>query len=179
MELALNNLAEKHRPMLLCYVRTLLGGDVNLAEDVVQECFLTAQRRIGEFRPEGDFGSWLRGIARNKALEMKRATARQPLLVDSRVIDGMDEVFALFDAVEAPVPDDEPWQARLLRRVQDCLRQLAPAIQATIHAVYANGLSLRDAAQTLSASPAAIGQRLCRGRELIRQCVETRRREDS
>jgi RNA polymerase sigma-70 factor (ECF subfamily) len=172
MSTALENLAAQHRPMLLCYARALLRGDEHQAEDVVQDCFLTAQRRIDDYREGADFGRWLRGIARNKVLERRRSSASRRVVVDSRVIDGMDEVFALFDAGRS---DDEPWRDRLLRLLSDCIGKLPPALHDAIDRVYRQGLSLRDAAAALAATPAAIAQRISRARELIRACVQLQR----
>lgn len=174
MPAALDTLAVQHRTMLLCYARTLLGGDHHQAEDVVQESFLTAHRRRDDFREGEDFGRWLRGIARNKVLERQRALAHRTVVVDSRVIEGMDEVFSLFDSRDA---DDEPWKDRLVRLLSNCIAKLTPSLRDAVDQVYQQGKSLRDAATVLASSPAAVAQRLSRARELIRACVQLQREE--
>lgn len=172
MSTALDNLAAQHRPMLVCYARVLLGGDDHQAEDVVQDSFLTAQRRLDDFREGADFGRWLRGIARHKVLERRRAAASRPVVVDSRVIDGMDEVFALFDPGGS---GEEPWRDRLLRLLTHCIDKLPPALREAVERVYRQGLNIRDAAAALASTPAAIAQRISRARELIRACVQLQR----
>ena len=82
--------------MLVDYLSALLG-DAHLAEDLSQETLLTADRIFDRFEPGGNFAAWLRGIARNKIREHRRAVARRPLVVDSRVVDGMEEVLGMFD----------------------------------------------------------------------------------
>ena len=77
METAFDILAAQYRPMLLSYARALLGGDRHEAEDVVQESFLVAHRRLETFRQDEDFGRWLRGIARNKVLESRRSSRQR------------------------------------------------------------------------------------------------------
>lgn len=172
MSTALDNLAVLHRPMLLCYARALLGGDEHQAEDVVQESFLTAHRRQEDFREGADYGRWLRGIARHKVLERRRAVASRPVVVDSRVIEGMDEVFALFDP---GTTGEEPWKERLVRRLMQCIGKLTPSLRDAVERVYREGLSQREAAAVLASSPAAVAQRLSRARELIRACVQLQR----
>lgn len=172
MPTALDDLAALHRPMLLCYARALVGRDLHRAEDIVQETFLTAQRRKDDFREGADFGRWLRGIARNKVLEAQRAAAQGPVVVDSEVIAGMDEVFALFDPAGFA---EESWKDQLLRWLSDCIARLSPPLREAIDRVYREGLSLREAATALSSSPAAVAQRVSRARDLIRLCVQTRR----
>lgn len=172
MPTVLDNLAAQHRPMLLCYARALVGGDEHRAEDIVQETFLTAQRRKEDFRAGADFGPWLRGIARNKILEAQRAAALGPVVVDSQVMEGMDEVFSLFDPAGF---GEEPWKDQLLRWLAHCIEKLSPPLREAIERVYREGLSLREAAIALSSSPPAVAQRLSRARELIRLCVQARR----
>lgn len=176
MPTALDNLAVQHRAMLLCYAQTLLAGDVHQAEDVVQECFLTAHRRHDDFREGEDYGRWLRGIARNKVLERRRAVASRPVIVDSRVMEGIDEVFAVFDVLSS---GEEPWRDRLMRWLSRCLDKLTPPLHDAVDRVYRDGLSLRDAAAVLASSPAAVAQRISRARELIRACVQSQRESES
>ncbi len=61
-------------------VRGYLGSQLYCGDDVddlSQEVFLTAFRNLSEFDPNGDFGAWLRGIARNQLLMHFRGMGRQ------------------------------------------------------------------------------------------------------
>ena len=60
-------LAAEYRPMVLAYLRAMVR-DAHLVEDLVQETMIAAHDSLGGFEPGGNFGRWLRGIARNKAL---------------------------------------------------------------------------------------------------------------
>src|SRR5437588_999142 len=58
-----------------------LLGDLDDAEDVVQEAFLVVLDRAAEFDAARPFGPWLAGIVRNKALRrLERAARRRRLL---------------------------------------------------------------------------------------------------
>jgi RNA polymerase sigma-70 factor, ECF subfamily len=46
-------------------------------DDLAQDVFIEAFRSLGDFRPEGDFGAWLRGIARNKIHTFLRSANRR------------------------------------------------------------------------------------------------------
>lgn len=170
MEKAFDILAAEHRPMLLAYLRTVTAGDEHASEDLVQETLLAAYRSLDSFRIGADFGSWLRGIARNKALERARAESRRRWVADSRVLEGMEDVFALFDR---PRSDAAGWGDRL-EGIRNCLTRLSAPLREAVAQVYSEGRSLRDAAAALGASPAAVGQRLSRAREALRRCVEER-----
>lgn len=55
--------------------------DVLLAEDVMQETFITAFTRLGTYNGEASFGSWLKRIAINKSIDelRKKSDLLEPL----------------------------------------------------------------------------------------------------
>ncbi len=160
-------LASEYRPMLLCYLKGVTG-ETHLAEDLVQETFLSAYKMINRFEAGGNFGAWLRGIARNKTREHHRAASRRPLLIDSRIVEGIEQVYSLFDA-----PDESggAWGERL-QVVRDCIAKLKSKLRGAIESVYLRGNNLQEAALELESSSEAIGQRLSRARRLIRECAQ-------
>jgi len=57
------------------WIRTLmrrLGGDANLAEDLSQQVFMQAWRKIRQLRHPDQFGSWLKQLAVNEWLQYLR-----------------------------------------------------------------------------------------------------------
>src|SRR5262245_16870872 len=108
-------LAGHFRPMLLTYLTTL-AGDRHLAEDLTQETLLAAQQGLATFREGASFGAWLRGIARNKLLENRRAAARRPVVADSRIVEGMEDAYGLLDSPEV---GKEAWPDRVAL-LRDC-----------------------------------------------------------
>ncbi|MFZ5832170.1 MAG: sigma-70 family RNA polymerase sigma factor [Planctomycetota bacterium] len=169
MDTAFQILADQHRLMLLCYARSLLHGNDHDAEDVVQETLITAHARLDQFRSGGNFGSWLRGIARNKVLESHRATRARPAIVDHRILQGVEDVYAMFDATSL---GEERWLERVRRLLQGCMAKLSQPLRSAMALVYEDGASLQAAAVTLKSSRAAVGQRVSRAREMIRRCVQ-------
>jgi RNA polymerase sigma factor CnrH len=170
MDTAFEILAEQHRPMLLGYARALMNGEEHDAEDVVQETLLAAHRSLATFDKGANFAGWLRGIARNKALESRRAARRRRIVVDSRIVEGIEEVYALFDAAS---PGEENWTERMQRLLHKCLERLTQNLRDAVVRVYREELSLHDAAAAMNVSHSALAQRLSRARELLRQCVRT------
>jgi RNA polymerase sigma-70 factor, ECF subfamily len=163
---AFDILVEQYRPMVTAYLRTLVN-DRDLADDLAQETFLAAYRGIERFDKAADFGAWLRGIARNKALESKRAAARHPLVADSRIIEGMEEVYR---ALDAPRADAETWSDRL-SLLHRCLDRLSGKLREAVAEVYSRQRPLREAAATLHTTFEGVAQRLSRARVFLRKCM--------
>jgi RNA polymerase sigma-70 factor, ECF subfamily len=170
LDTAFEILAEQYRTMLLCYARALLNGNDNDAEDVVQETLITAHGRLDQFRPGGNFGAWLRGIARNKVLESRRAAKSRQAIVDSRILEGIEDVYGMFDPAAL---GEELWPERVRRLLQTCVGKLRRPLRDAVARVYEEGMSLQAAANALKSSRAAIAQRVSRARDLVRQCVRT------
>jgi RNA polymerase sigma-70 factor (ECF subfamily) len=69
-----------------------LTGDRAIAEDVVQEVFLTLWNRAEHFDPAvGSLAAWLGTIGRNRAIDRLRAAGRRPQLVSLSPMGGEDE----------------------------------------------------------------------------------------
>lgn len=66
-ERAFEQLVRRHLRMAHAVARSKLSGDTDDADDVCQEAFLTALKRIEDCRDPARFGSWLASIVRNKA----------------------------------------------------------------------------------------------------------------
>jgi RNA polymerase sigma-70 factor (ECF subfamily) len=70
--------AWSHREDLLAYARRILGSDLDLAEDVVQEAYLRLHEESVAGRRAGDERPWLFRVTRNLALdERRRARSRE------------------------------------------------------------------------------------------------------
>ena len=119
MEKSFEILIDEHRDMMLNYASALLYGDAHQAEDVVQEACIAAHKHLERFETGRSFSKWLRGIVRNKALESKRSSCRRPFVEDPDVIEGLEEVYMMFDKQKA----DESWNERLIY-IRKCINSI-------------------------------------------------------
>lgn len=106
----------------LCYASTLDRAE---AEDLTQEIFLLAWRKLGGFRGEAAFSTWLFALARNACIDHSRRQAtrpQQPLHsttpAEMRAVDDPDSaiveaILALARTLSVPLR-----QALLLRDIQ-------------------------------------------------------------
>ena len=160
-------LAAEYRPMVVAYLRSMLG-DPHLAEDLTQETLLAARDSLAKFEPGGNFGRWLRGIARNKALMHWRSARRSPILIDSRVVEGIEEVF---DSLDRNHEEGDWWEQRK-RSLRECIGQLGARLKAAIEQVYFKEQSLDEAATALDSNRLAVGKRVSRARHELRLCMQ-------
>jgi RNA polymerase sigma factor (sigma-70 family) len=77
-ELAFRQLYRRHTPRLHQLVLRLVGGREADAEDVVQDTWLKATERLGSFRWESSFATWLCAIGLNVVRELARRRSRRP-----------------------------------------------------------------------------------------------------
>jgi DNA-directed RNA polymerase specialized sigma24 family protein len=75
-EAAFRQLYQRHTPRLFQFVLRVLGGAEHDAEDVVQETWIRATQKLGEFRWEAAFGTWLTGIGLNVSRSLLRRNGR-------------------------------------------------------------------------------------------------------
>jgi RNA polymerase sigma factor (sigma-70 family) len=153
---------DHHRP-LLAYARVLANQPERAAE-LVQDAFVAAWQTIGRFDVTRDFGSWLRGIVRNKWREDCRKRHREIPLGDP-------ELARLEEAVRT-------WSARdgeagLLDRLAECRAKLPETLSEAVRAYYEEGRDGEDAAASLGVASSAFRKRLERARAALRQCLET------
>jgi len=162
-------LADQYRPMLLTYLRSLTGN-AEVAEDLVQETFVTAYEKMPTFHKGADFGAWVRGIARNKVLHDRRSRARRRVVADSRIVEGMEEVYATFDA---PRLATASWAERL-RVVLRCIEGLSGKLARAVEYVYRRNIPPKQAAVALDVSYDVVTKQLSRARTLLRECAKSR-----
>ena len=56
---AFQELVERHEAKVRAFLRRLAAGDHALADDLAQETFLLAFRKIASWKGQGSFSSWL------------------------------------------------------------------------------------------------------------------------
>ncbi|HYG74311.1 MAG TPA: sigma-70 family RNA polymerase sigma factor [Planctomycetota bacterium] len=154
---------QKNRLRMVAYIRTLTG-DSDTAEDVFQELTLVVLQKISEFRLDGDFPAWCRGIARNLARREKSKSRRLVAIEDPELLSVVDKAF------------DEAAQRELLdtRRTQmrQCMEKLAPNNHELLNQRYVLNLSLKQLAARLNRSEGSVQVALSRIRKTITECVE-------
>jgi RNA polymerase sigma-70 factor, ECF subfamily len=139
---------------LYAYVCWRCAGMRDLADELVQETWLTAVRRVRTFDPErASFATWLRGIAGNMIRNHLRQRQRTPGV---QTLNGQE------------VSPSPPERANAERIVQ-ALATLSERHEAVLRAKYLEQQAVVAIAAEWKESPKAIESLLTRAREAFRQ----------
>ncbi|MBI2205093.1 MAG: sigma-70 family RNA polymerase sigma factor [Candidatus Rokubacteria bacterium] len=147
-------------------------GDPRDAEEIAQDVLLTVARKIGTFKGEAAFSSWLYRIAANAAYERVRArrSARQEIALDA--------VLPAFDAEGrhiGPVVDwsrdlENPAVAAEMRAgLERAIAALPDEYRAVLVLRDVEGLPNEEVARALGLSVPAVKSRLHRARLFVRK----------
>jgi len=152
---------EESFPALYSYVLWRCAGLRDLADDIVQETWLTAVRRVRAFDPgRGSFAGWLRGIAVNVLRHHLRRTRS-----DNRVI-GLDSVD------RAAPPDTSPLERETAERIARALARLPERYEVVLRAKYLEQQAVDAIASAWAETPKAIESLLSRARQAFREQFE-------
>jgi RNA polymerase sigma-70 factor (ECF subfamily) len=142
--------------------------------DLLQATLMQVVRRLGSFRAEASFSTWLFRVTANEALMLMRSRRRHR----ARFMEGLDwEELATLPAVN----DTDHVDADLGlgtkqrdERVRDALGELPDDYRDVVIAHYHMDLGLQEIADRLSITESAVRSRLHRARSRLRTLLEKR-----
>lgn len=144
-------LVRTHQSNLRGFLMRLTKGNAALADDLAQETFFEAWRKIAQFA-NGTFFGWLCAIAWSRFLMEARKRKLEPL----------DE--------QPEMPDDapEPEHASAVRLdLENAMAKLVPVQRAALTLCFALGMSNDEAASALNIPLGTLKSHVNRGRERL------------
>jgi RNA polymerase sigma-70 factor (ECF subfamily) len=154
---AFEQLMRRHQGMIRAQLRRLVNGDHARADDLAQETFLLAWRKLHQFRGDARFSTWLYRIAYTCFLQAQRK--KSPPSGGSSGDDAHG-----VEAEGASVPDT----LNLRLDVERAMQQLSSAEQIVLLHCVQLGLSHSDAAYVLSMPLGTVKSHAARGKEKLR-----------
>jgi RNA polymerase sigma-70 factor, ECF subfamily len=138
-----------------------LVRDTHLADDLLQETFLTACEKCDSFETGTNFKAWVFAIARFKALNAIRSRARSEHLLSTETLE------RVADHYEPPAD-----QTQKLRLLEQCIGKLSPKAREVIRLRYQHAIGPEAISRHLGRNKNQINVLLFRARQALRDCVE-------
>jgi len=160
---AIDELVASYQTPVRTYA-SLVAPAPDMAEDIAQEVFIELMKSLPRFDPSRDFGSWLRGIARNVARSHWKRLARERAVVRDSLAEYIEEMAE--SVTLRPVDADD--QIAALRA---CVEKLPPKSRKIVSLHYHAGMKCREVGAELRTSVAAVKMALVRIRQMIRECL--------
>jgi RNA polymerase sigma-70 factor (ECF subfamily) len=165
-EAAFARLYELTAGRLLSVARGIVGGRIDVAEDVMQESFVRVWRWSHRYDPDKGLAyAWLVRIVRNRAF-----TAREQLHRREDGHGGPEEAEALA-AVDDVDPAERAVRSEGARRVNACLANLPSNHRRSIALVYFEGLTHRELAERLGVQLGTAKSWVRRGLAQMGRCL--------
>ena len=146
-------LVRQHQSPLRGYLRRLTRGNHALADDLAQETFLEAHRKLAQFTGQGSFAGWLYAIAWSRFLMETRKRKLEPL-------DDMDERIA---------PECDPG---LKLDLEKALAMLRPPERSALTLCFALGMAHEEAAEIMKVPLGTLKSHVARGREKLKTLLK-------
>ena len=151
-------LVKKYERRVLAMVSNVLQ-DVHSPEDVAQDVFFTAYRRLGSFDPgRGRFSTWLLTIARHKCLNALKKKA-------AKAVDSLPETASV------RTPHDELTRKELFERLDRELDALPPGQKTAFVLAQLVGLSHEEISQIQGVRIGTVRSRISRARRRLRSSL--------
>lgn len=149
-----------------------LMSDPAEAEDVTQDAFVSAYRKLGSFRG-GSFRAWLLRIVTNAGYDALRKRKRQatvPLEPMSKDEEEIESPTWLSDPGESP--EEAAARVELGNAIQQCLDGLGVEFRAVVVLVDVQGMDYSEAAEAVGKPLGTIKSRLARARIRMQKCLQ-------
>ncbi len=164
--------------MLLSYALSRVS-DRDLAEDLVQEAFLTAWKARGQFESRSRFSTWLVAILRRKIADHYRAKGRNPeSFGDAQSWEEAESVFTAkgkwsqSPAKWSAQPEDLVENREFWKTVAGCLGTMPTHLAYTLRLRELKSAKTKEICSLLQITSSNVSVRLHRARLLLRKCLE-------
>src|SRR5882762_435502 len=156
-------LCERHMKQVSCVTRRIIRNRED-AEDAAQECFLNAFVHLKDFDGRSQFATWLTRIAINAAL-MKLRKNRGARKVPIDEPNPSSELVAQREfRYVAPDPEERCSLRERRRIVKSAISGLRPRARNVVELIHLQEHSIRETAQILGISTAAVKSRIFHAR---------------
>ena len=150
----------KNSPQIRGFILSLVPN-IAIADDVLQETFLTVSSKADDFNRGTNFVAWACRIAKYKILEVSRRNNRTSGMLSPETIE----------ALCASDLGLQEWNEAELSALKLCIEKLPDHTQRAVRLRYANGHNATEVAKLLDWSVDSVYVILSRARQSLRKCI--------
>ncbi len=154
-------LFETHKDKVYSIALYFFGGDSALASDITQQVFLKLFTRIGQFRHQSEFTTWLYRLTTNTCIDEQRRRRRFTPLPDAPADAAPTGAHAL------PAAEARFMRLEIADTVREAVASLKPKLRIAILLKYFEELSYEEMAGVLNCSKGTVASRLNRGHQQL------------
>lgn len=150
---------------LVCAITYSAVGQRDISEELAQETFIQAWRKLDQLKEPGKFRSWLCSIARSIVCNHIRAQKRSPV-VYGEIED--------LPADKREHPEEQFVRQEEEEMIRTALMQLPEEYREPLVLFYRQEQSTRQVAEMMGLEETTVRTRLHRGRQMLREQVEAK-----
>ncbi len=160
---AFGSLVERHQS-LIAAVTYSATGNISQSEDLCQEVFVAAWKKLPELRERTKLRPWLCGIARNLINNSFRQQGCQPIITadSSTLLDQMDM---------SPSPHENAVSREEEAILWRSIGEIPELYREPLVLFYREQKSIESVAEALNLTEEAVKQRLSRGRKMLHEQI--------
>jgi RNA polymerase sigma-70 factor (ECF subfamily) len=178
---AFGELVDRHRRAVYRAALAAIGSSAE-AEDAAQDAFVTAYQRLGTFKGEASFKTWLLTITWNHAINRRRRLTRwlsrfaghSPRRLPSRLREAAGVTLVENVRDPLPLPEQAAAGAQLRRDIAAEIRALTPKLRDALLLAQSGEHSYDEIAAMLRTSTGTIKWRVAEARRLIKKRMRAR-----
>ncbi len=157
-----HKLAELHSDSYAWAIRCC-AGDQHLAEEVLQDSYLKALRKIKAFKGQASFKTWLFAIIRYTAIDHAKAKAKRKTI----------QVEEVSNSIRSQPPTvEDPDRKALSTMFREALDELSPKQRRILHLVFYQACSISEAAEIMDIQLGTARTHYERGKSRLRQLLD-------
>jgi RNA polymerase sigma-70 factor (ECF subfamily) len=155
------DLMTQYQGRLYAYVLSLLG-DVDAANDVLQETNVVLWKESHQYVPGTNFKAWSFRIAHFQCMAYRQKQLRDKVVFNDEAVASL--------AIDAKELDDR-YEERAVA-LERCLEQIRPRSREALRLRYAEQLPVQTMAIKMDRTPNAVSQLLFRAKQWLIECVK-------
>jgi len=171
---AFEALVAKHQKRMLNTAFRIIGEYEDACE-VTQDAFVSAHRKLKDFRAEAKFSTWLTAItvnlSKNRLKRLIIKQNREPVSLDAPIRTDDGELMPDPPSKEQSVLDRMERQ-EVKKKVQDCIQALEPDFREVLVLRDMQDFSYEEIGGMLKVAAGTVKSRLFRARESVKECLK-------